>query len=884
MISPDILCQIEKDHKEKTIKELLIKAEENWHKDIPQAKSAAIKAFNLLNKDIKAEVRAEAYAQKGISFYTELNYDSAIYYYEKATEIAVNNKLKVYRYLAITTSAMEKTGRFMDAINLIDEKINQFNRKPEELLNLLLLKLSASISIGLTENSDSILKETDSILQKNPSEKIEKSLAKLKGRYYYMTAQYEESDSIYTQLLTTYQGENNKMDIAETYLLLAQNAMEVSRFDKSSDFLIKSQAIYDSLAYEYGQANINLYTGTLLSWMGKYQDASEYIYKSLEVFKENNNRNEEMKAYYELGWIFYSMKMVERSKRYLSQALDIAQKISNINYIGNIHNVYGQLYTYLNKYDSALTHLDSAIYYHEITKNIRSISSAKFNKAIVLEKTGKKGQALELYHYSYEVDKSLQNIVGLIEGEWILGQYFYHNNNFDSAKYYYELGEKNALKIDEKYFLHKIYRGQAELNSDLNNYKKSNQFLEKSLDIQEELFNENKTLELATLETAYDLKNKEKELALLNLQKKNNEQTIALNQKTIESQRNTLIVLAIGIVVLLILSYVIFRYLKIRTKTNHQLRKLYNEIQEKQEEIIAQSEELKEANDHVNELNEFLEKRVRDRTIALENALSELDHFFYRASHDFRGPLTTLMGLVGVSKGYELPTEASNLFNKVNITVRKLDGMVKKLQAVSFLGDFDNLKSPQYIEIDSEIKRITHDVIESKSFEEKELNYEININTSIKSIIFYPVIFEICLSNLIENSLVFNNSEKVIIHIKAVKENNILKLSVQDNGIGISKEVQHDVFNMFKRTSQSSKGNGLGLYIVKKATEKLSGEIKFESNTRTGSIFTISFPLSNLEKPNKKDIPKSLITNQCRLVKVIISCNSLNKAFLVFLV
>jgi len=45
------------------------------------------------------------------------------------------------------------------------------------------------------------------------------------------------------------------------------------------------------------------------------------------------------------------------------------------------------------------------------------------------------------------------------------------------------------------------------------------------------------------------------------------------------------------------------------------------------------------------------------------------------------------MGLVGISKSYNLSEEATTLFNQVNSTVQKLDSMVKKLQAVSFLGD-----------------------------------------------------------------------------------------------------------------------------------------------------------------------------------------------------
>ena len=50
-------------------------------------------------------------------------------------------------------------------------------------------------------------------------------------------------------------------------------------------------------------------------------------------------------------------------------------------------------------------------------------------------------------------------------------------------------------------------------------------------------------------------------------------------------------------------------------------------------------------------------------------------------------------------------------------------------------------------------------------------------------------------------------------------------IEIQDNGQGIAKELQDQIFDMYYRANERSKGNGLGLYIVKKAVEKLDGAI-----------------------------------------------------------
>ncbi|HET8860925.1 tetratricopeptide repeat-containing sensor histidine kinase [Marivirga sp.] len=825
-------------------------AKENWHNDLQKSHNAAYKAFKLIPRINNIDLIADAYAQYGVSFYTNLEYDSAIFYYKKAVNTIESSSKDYYRYISYLCSALEKKGLYKNIFDIIDNQLSGIETNNREHLRLLFIRLSAAIKIGYSTDAESIIKQIEKILPNLNEKYTSQEFTKLKGEYFHLVASYEKSDSIFHQLKIHYDSVNNSINKAEIFLLLAQNSMEVSKYKESSKYLIKSQAIYESINYEYGIANINLNTGTLLSWMQMYDEASDYIFKALEVFEENKNLNDIQIAYYELGWIYQSLKLEERSKKYLNEALTIAGKIQNIKYLGREHNAFGSLYTSLEKYDSALMHFDSAIYYQNISKNIKELSAAKFNKAVVLDKLGKDNQALELYRESYKVDLKLNHNSGLIEGEWVLGEYFMKKNQLDSAIHYFNLGEKRAVELGEKYFLLKIYEAQATLANKRNNYKLSSEYLQKALKAQKELSEENKTLDLATVETMYDLKNKEKELALLNLQKENNEQTIALNKKTIESQQNTLIVLATGIILLLIISYIIFRYLKVKTKTNHQLRELYSQIQEKQEEIMAQSEELKEANDYVHELNQFLEERVKERTIALENALSELDYFFYRASHDFRGPLTTLMGLVGLSKTLSINGNAGELFEKVDITAKKLDGMVKKLQSVSFLGEFKNLKSPKNIILREEILKIYQNVLENVSSQKQKFHSEIKINTNIQEIFFYPRILEICIFNLLENSIIFNDNENIHLNITAEANETELIISIEDNGLGIHENIQSEIFNMFKRSSHASAGNGLGLYLVKKAVDNLNGKILLRSKERIGSKFTIFMSL-----PEHKNLP-----------------------------
>lgn len=70
----------------------------------------------------------------------------------------------------------------------------------------------------------------------------------------------------------------------------------------------------------------------------------------------------------------------------------------------------------------------------------------------------------------------------------------------------------------------------------------------------------------------------------------------------------------------------------------------------------------------------------------------------------------------------------------------------------------------------------------------------------------------------------------------------VLSIKVEDNGQGIPKEYHTRVFEMFFRANETSKGSGLGLYIVKEVMIKLAGSIQLDSTPGIGTVITIKLP------------------------------------------
>jgi signal transduction histidine kinase len=109
------------------------------------------------------------------------------------------------------------------------------------------------------------------------------------------------------------------------------------------------------------------------------------------------------------------------------------------------------------------------------------------------------------------------------------------------------------------------------------------------------------------------------------------------------------------------------------------------------------------------------------------------------------------------------------------------------------------------------------------------------------------------LFNLISNGFKFNRSEvkRVEVDWQSAK-NNRIEIFVRDNGIGIEQLHQEQIFKIFQRlhADREFEGTGVGLAIVKRAVQRIGGELRVESTVNEGSTFYVNLPISILERWN----------------------------------
>ena len=100
------------------------------------------------------------------------------------------------------------------------------------------------------------------------------------------------------------------------------------------------------------------------------------------------------------------------------------------------------------------------------------------------------------------------------------------------------------------------------------------------------------------------------------------------------------------------------------------------------------------------------------------------------------------------------------------------------------------------------------------------------------------------LLNLVSNAIRYqdNRKEDRYVRLRCQMNGKGYQIKVEDNGQGIDPAYHTKIFDMFFRANESSKGSGLGLYIVKETVSKMSGTIQLESAPGVGSTFTIKLP------------------------------------------
>ena len=249
---------------------------------------------------------------------------------------------------------------------------------------------------------------------------------------------------------------------------------------------------------------------------------------------------------------------------------------------------------------------------------------------------------------------------------------------------------------------------------------------------------------------------------------------------------------------------------------------------------------------------EELENNVKIRTLELTESLArekELNEstsrFIAFASHEFRTPLTTILSSASLIDKYNEPHQEQNRLKhtiRISSSVRNL---IEVLDDCLSLSQFDKggieahselFNLPEFLKT---IREETEGML-AKKHQYIEYRHEGDLMTKHAKKILKNILF-----NLISNASKYSPENSAIALCSSIIDHE-MRIIVQDNGIGIPKSDQKNLFREFFRAGNvgNIQGSGLGLCLVGKYVDLLHGKIRFISKPGKGSSFIINFPKS----------------------------------------
>jgi signal transduction histidine kinase len=220
-------------------------------------------------------------------------------------------------------------------------------------------------------------------------------------------------------------------------------------------------------------------------------------------------------------------------------------------------------------------------------------------------------------------------------------------------------------------------------------------------------------------------------------------------------------------------------------------------------------------------------------------------NFMLSITHELKSPIASARLQIETLLKRQLPQEKQEfVLNQALQETERLDALVEKILLANRIESSAYLIQKEHLNLSELCQKIIDNLKVS-------LLKNNTINTQIKKDIKVfgdEMAFTSIITNLLDNASKYSNQQSTI-ELILYKNNDIVTLSVKDEGIGITPADEAIVFNKFYRAgneeTRNTKGTGLGLYIVKNLVKMHQGTIKITSNKPKGTIFTMQLNCAN---------------------------------------
>lgn len=562
-------------------------------------------------------------------------------------------------------------------------------------------------------------------------------------------------------------------------------ACRTNNLEKS--FSLVNEAI--ALANEKNDAELLAHAknhlGLFLMIVGKFEEAKETAQDALSYFESKKNLKGIADAKYSIAGVYYKTEDYHLGLEYLLDCLNIYRKLSDPFNEARVLKSMGTIYEYFGDQENAIRAYLRSIEAGRIANDPNLESNAYNPLSGIYVKRGMHDLALTTVEKSISIKEQTNDIRGLAFALYGRGKVYLKTGKLEFAKIDLErslgIQEEMGDKLGVTMALNKL----GQLFYELGNFERSREVLVRALEIAERY-----KIRFIIYKALYNLH---------------------LVARSEQKDREAL--------------HFLERYIRIKESiiNNH----THNVI--KSYEAISKIKLL----EHEAEIQ-------KSKTEIIERKNAELDSFFYRVSHDLKGPISSLIGLHNLVKIDINDVQARKYFEMYQTQIMRINTIVMDLINLTRM----NSPAMNVIRIDFEL--LLAECIDAYQYlpNFKSIRFIRQIDRNIEFYSEWSIVNTI-IQNLVENAIKYSKPEgDPFVRIYVMQEDGYIIIEVEDNGIGIPDDYQTKIFDMFFRANDRIDGTGLGLYILKRAVERLRGYVTFKSEIAIGSTFTVTLPVS----------------------------------------
>ncbi|MDH5476274.1 MAG: tetratricopeptide repeat-containing sensor histidine kinase [Cyclobacteriaceae bacterium] len=572
-------------------------------------------------------------------------------------------------------------------------------------------------------------------------------------------------------------------------------------YDSAFYYLEKSIAVatalndQNQLKYVLNDAGLNRLN------LSKYDEALYFFNASLKVRDELNDFSSKSLAYNNIGLVYYNLEDFVEAIVFFEKGLSIAEEFQDVSTQSmNLVNI-GLSYHLLKDYEKALSYFEKTI----------TTCEEDCPVDVRIQAVGGMG-LIHLDQENFEeAYKELESVINLsLENDvfrFLPSNYHYlalidfYRKDYDKSLSFLEISNDYASKLQDVEWRKNNFALYSRIYAEQENYQVAYEYQLKLAEAKDSLLNADVIKNISDIH--------------VNIQQDKDANIIEGKDLEITERIQQIYLLAGTVLLALVLVLFVYKNNRLRKRINDKLDNLVKERT----------------------------KNLHNSNAALIDSRTELDNFIYKTSHDIQGPLTSLRGICEVGL-LDVKDETGRLYlTKLGDTAKQLIEIISRLQRVNNI----NSTSLHHTLIDFEL--LIQDVLtkeneHSQDFSTIKTNVKVDPDLSFTSDEYLIVVI---LNNLISNAFKFIDKEKPTntVDILVSASNNILRIEVRDNGIGIHVTDTHELFRMFSRFTDLNRTGGIGLYLVKSAVDKLSGSVFVSKSDEGQTIFVVKLPFQS---------------------------------------